>query len=204
MKALRHTEHMRQRYEDAVRGIEDLEAQLQRCRDAWQEAVLVEDPKAEAAANKRLQEAEQVLVNARSRLPILRDAIDVARRQAIPDCAEEVTAQLRALNDQATAKAAELAGHYEHAVELAKEVNGLFKTYRGIVQEFRALCREASAVVELPPEARFPVSMQELNARFLPDYDGRFRLSKERLLKTPAAEEYIGEPEAMAVEEVAP
>lgn len=185
MKALEPTKRLIERYATAQDEVCELAAKLNDAQNHWEAAVTADDPKAEHVASKALATAQDALTTARARLPLLAEAITNARRDCLPEHAQETALTLRELNERALPLAARLLEAYETARAAAMRINVLHKEHAEHARRHFTLCKQCGVPpVPFPRDARFAVEVSHMNATFRPDAEERFRLTAEKLYRT--------------------
>jgi hypothetical protein len=138
---------------------------------AFSDAVAADDPQAEAAAYKQKTVARDALAKAQERLPLLAEAVNVARRDACGPHAEEAVPVLAQINAEAKDAAAVLCSLHKGMIEVAKEITQMAGRHAEAKNAHFALCTAAGmrppfeGAASLGVEARFSVNERYLAQR---------------------------------------
>lgn len=154
-----NVERLQARLAEAEAECITLATSLSQAEAAWSAALASGNPQAEAKANTTLENAQTARAQAVGRLPLLRQALQAARVNALPERFEQAEPEIDRINAAAAAAAEKLLAAHDEFLSAAALLSKLDGEHRGIVAELRGFATEAGHEgVSLPEEMAFPAT----------------------------------------------
>lgn len=157
MDKIQHVDRLTQRLADAEAEAIALGESLAKAEAEWGNALATGDAKAEKMATATLDGARQARDGALSKLPLMRQALHTARREALPERCEAASQELEPIVAEALEVAEKLLAAHDAFLLHAAELSKLEGDHRAVMVELRQHVAEAGAPgLELPEEMHFP------------------------------------------------
>lgn len=165
MDKIQHVDRLTQRLADAEAEAIALGESLAKAEAEWGNALATGDAKAEKMATATLDGARQARDGALSKLPLMRQALHTARREALPERCEAAALEIEPIVTEAREAAEKLLAAHDTFLAACGALDKLKSRHQAILGNLQEHAAQAGAPgLQLDPAMLFPCVPATANA----------------------------------------